>query len=102
MKMVNLLVKYALARLGGAVTNVTAPIGPYVKQLTLGVALTFVGIQCFILTILFLMISLFFACAHLGNLGIAGLWTSLVTAVLGGVIVGIGLSFLQKPYPGRT
>jgi hypothetical protein len=101
-KLLSLFMKYVGYRLEDKVAGVVAPIGPYVKSLTLGIACIAASVVCFTVTLLFLATSLFTALASRSEWAMAALWTGLAVAVLGGIITALGLSFLKTPFQSAS
>jgi len=89
--------EYAKTRIEGTIAHAVAPIGPYVKKLSMGVFFILLSVVCFTFTLLFLTTSLFFGFADYGDLGLAALWTGLITVIIGGIMLGIGLYLFKKP-----
>jgi len=98
-KILQLLLKYFGYRLQGSIASAVAPVGPYLKQLSLGVAGIFLGVACYIFTVLFLALSLFFFLIERPEWASSGLWTCFAIAVIGSICFGAGLSILRKPFP---
>lgn len=80
------------------VDQAVAPIGPYVKQISLGIGCLILSLLCFVFTLIFLAASLFFY--FVPNLAWSGAawWTGLISGGVGALWLAGGLSFLKKPY----
>lgn len=99
MKILQLLLKYFGYRLQGSVVSAVAPVGPYLKQLSLGLAGVFLGVACFIFAFLFLALSFFFFLIERPEWASSGLWTCFAIASAGGICFGAGFHILRKPFP---
>lgn len=95
-KLFQLAAKYLTNRAQGSILTLLAPIGPMMKQLSLGIGSIIIGVVCFLFTILFLALSFFFYLADETKWSISGLWTCLVFALIGTVFVLIGRSALSN------
>ena len=98
MKLLTLLGDYLTQRAKGSVFSVLAPIGPLVKQLSLGLGTIVVGIVCFLFTLFFLSLSFFFFLIDHADWSAAGLWTAFVTALIGLILTLVGRSILTQSH----
>ncbi|MBP9762538.1 hypothetical protein KBD34_02900 [Patescibacteria group bacterium] len=96
MKLMNLLVSYFTNRVQGSLFSVLAPIGPLVKQLSLGLGSIVMGIVCFLFTIFFLALSFFFLLIDKADWSVSGLWTCLVLGLIGLVLTLVGRSIITN------
>lgn len=93
--LLNLFLKYAGYRVEDKIAGMMAPIGPYVRTLTISVGCMVGAVFCFLLTLIFLALSFFMALASHPEWAIPALWTGIVAAVIGGLIAAISLSFFK-------
>lgn len=98
-KLLRLFLKYGGYRVEEKIAGVVAPIGPYVRNLTIGVACMAAGVICVGMMLLFLGLSFFFALAGHAEWAYPALWTGLLVAGIAALVMGAGLSFLKRPYP---
>ncbi len=96
MKLIQLLGRYLTYRAQGTVIETLAPIGPYVRSLSIGITLVLLSLLGFWLALLFFAGSLFFFIAGNHPFALAALYTGLAGSFLGGVLAFLGASFLQK------
>jgi hypothetical protein len=96
MKLMNLLVSYLTNRVQGSLFSVLAPIGPLVKQLSLGLGSIVMGIVSFLFMIFFLALSFFFFLIDRADWSVSGLWTCLVLGLIGVVLTLVGRSIITK------
>ncbi len=96
MKLLNLLSQYLTNRVQGSVFSVLAPIGPLVKELSLGLGSIVIGIVCFLFTVFFLALSFFFFLIDQAQWSVAGLWTCLVMGLIGLVLTLVGRSIITN------
>ncbi len=102
MTIFHLLLKYlgerTQERVALGVARAVAPVGPYLKQISLGLGCLALSVVCFLLTLIFLAGALFLQLAHGADWSIPALWTSLASTVIGSGFVFGGISFLKKKY----
>lgn len=100
MNLLNLIAKYILERteetVAHSISRAIAPVGPYLKQVSLGLGCLLLSIPCFILSLLFLSGALFLQLLHGADWSIPALWTCLVTTLLGATLAGIGVKTIKK------
>lgn len=96
LKLLNLLSRYFSHRIQGSLFSLIAPIGPLVKQLSLGIGSMILGVVCFLLTIFFLAVSFFFFLIDHADWSISGLWTCFVLALIGLLFTLVGRSILTN------
>lgn len=97
MKILSLLMKYAGYRVEDKLASAMAPIGPYVRRLSIGVVCMLGSVVCVAFVLLFWLTSFFLSLAHHPEWAMPAFWTGLVAAVIGGLMIGIGVSFLKTP-----
>ena len=97
MKIIDLILDYVRVSAQGALTHAVAPVGPYMRKIVMGIALVLLSVVCFSLTLLSLVGTLWLAFAHQGEWAMAGVWTSIVTTIIGGIFLVIGLQLFKKP-----
>lgn len=102
MKLAQLFLKYLGYRLQGSVVTAMMPVGPYLKQLSLGLAGILLGVGCFLFTFFFLAFSLFLFLIERPDWGTSGLWTCVATGLVGSACFGVGYHTLRKPFPGTN
>lgn len=97
-----LLLKYlgerTQERVATGIAQAVAPVGPYLKQLSLGLSCIALSLVCFLLALIFLAGALFLQLAHGTDWSIPALWTSFASGVVGGGFIFGGISFLKKKY----
>lgn len=96
-KILSLLMKYAGYQVENALAGVIAPIGPYIQRLSIGVGCILGSVVCVSFVLLFWFASFFLALAHHPEWAMPAFWTGLVAGVVGGLLIGIGTSFLKSP-----
>ena len=101
-KLLSLLVKYAGYRVEDKIAAKVAPIGPFVRALSIGVACVALSVGAFIFALLFLAASLFLVLGNQGEWSMAAFWTGLAVLSVGAILLGVGLSFLKTPYHGGS
>jgi hypothetical protein len=95
-KLVSLALSYFSNRMQGSLFSLLAPVGPLVKQLSLGIGSMMVGIVCFLFTVFFLAVSFFFYLIDRAQWSVSGLWTCLMLGLLGLVFTLIGRSIVTN------
>lgn len=98
MKLLTLALQYLTNRLQGTVVSKLAPIGPFVKQLAFGLSSILAGVFCFLFTLLFVFISIFFFLIDQAQWGVSGLITGGIIGLIGLILVLIGRSQLDKSH----
>lgn len=96
MKLVSLIGEYLTQRAKGSIFSVLAPVGPLLKQLSLGIGTLVIGGTCFLLAMLFLSVSFFFFLIDRADWSLSGLWTSFVIALIGLIFTLVGRSILTN------
>ncbi len=96
MKLIQLLGRYLTYRAQGTVIEALTPIGPYIRSLSIGIALVLLSLLGFGLALLFFAGSLFFFIAGNQSFALAALYTALAGSCLGGILAFSGTSFLQR------
>lgn len=97
MKIVDLLLEYAKVRAGGVVSHAFAPVLFSIKQMAGGIVLMLLSAVSFGLTLITLTGTLWCALADHEQWAVAGLWTSIVIALIGAILLIVGLSLFKKP-----
>jgi hypothetical protein len=95
--LLRLLAENIANRIASGVKAGVAPLGPYLRRLSLGVLMVLLSAPLWFTGVLFLLVSLYLSTSHLGSFMVPGLWTAGACFLVALVLTGVGMGMLRPP-----
>ena len=95
--LLRLLAEHIAGRISSTVKAGVAPLGPYLRKLSVGVLMVLLSAPLWFTGVLFLLVSLYLSTSHLGSFLVPGLWTAGASFLIALVLTGVGIGMLKAP-----
>jgi len=93
----DLIEGFLLDLVGSSLKKAFRPVADYMRRISAGVVILIVSSVAWIASLVFLLLTLFFALSDYHNLALPAFWTGLASIIVGTIMVLIGLRLVRRP-----